>query len=204
MKQKDKLRLEEQKSLVLVRDNLGRYFKFRVWKDRVFIMGRAQEYKNFGEFEAMMLETPCHTIHRAILYNGGSINANASKAKALITLWTILLDKAEDRLDTYNIASGRDVVTGKKKRKSRTGNARYGLTSKSCDDVKMPTQQKVCYNILKDAIGEDKESLSAEEVQAACNNAAKSGILKTKQDPFRIFKYYQSALIKAGLIIHAA
>lgn len=47
-------------------------------------------------------------------------------------------------------------------------------------------------------------TLSEEEVFAAVNDAASKGIIKTRQDPFRIFRYYLPTMKKTGVLQQAA
>ena len=61
----------------------------------------------------------------------------------------------------------------------------------------MPKQAKDLAHIVK---AELRSRWTEPELKQVIHAAARSGALKTKQDPWRIFQYYRSHLLNAGIL----
>lgn len=117
-------------------------------------------------------------------------------AKAIYVKWYYM---AEDRSSTYTVAGGKNHVTGEKERKRNLDGRRYKLLETSESSMHLQDQALVVHReLLKFQKACGRETISEAEVRTVMEASAKSGILKTKQDPFRIFQYYRGALQKAN------
>lgn len=120
--------------------------------------------------------------------------------------WAHIVTNATDRLD---LKSTEEL---QKKKSGVRGGPRTSLLGRkyrlkdpvgSGETLAMPPQAMVCLSILKDAlIAVDDDQITEKELQDAVVEAAKTGRLVTRQDPWRIFQYYRPELMKAHLIAH--
>lgn len=114
-----------------------------------------------------------------------------------LMVWYALCARATDR----TAKTPKDPVTGRKSelltRKYFLGN----VVPKDNEYVAMiqTRQAYVCYRIFRDAIGKSQSITEADLKRAMENRAAE---IMTRQDPWRIFQYYRSQLIKLQLLKH--
>lgn len=73
----------------------------------------------------------------------------------------------------------------------------FTLNTENIDLSKLPPQAQSCVIILK---GVGKTQFSIAELKQIFNDAQKTGALKTKQNPYRIFDYYKNRLKQRGVI----
>ena len=186
---------------VLVCNSQGQWFRFRFWEDRVFIMDRRQEYMNYADYDSGWHDSPeeMEELHEkySLLY-GVTAPRNAKKVTLTKAIWAKLYYRAADRSRDYTTGGGKNHVTGEKERKRNLDGRRYKvLVGES--NMHLQDQALVVHRELlkfQQIIG--RETISEAEVRTCMEAAAKNKILKTKQDPFRIFQYYRGALIKAN------
>ncbi len=64
----------------------------------------------------------------------------------------------------------------------------------------IPDQQKVIMQVMNHMLTADKPTVSEPELHKAIVAAHAAGQLKTRQDPWHIFRYYRTALKTAGAL----
>lgn len=69
------------------------------------------------------------------------------------------------------------------------------LTSKN-----IPNQEQVLLRLVNGAVSPDKPVVSEPELHALVVEAKRNGTLKTKQEPWQIFRYYRTTLVKVGAL----
>lgn len=111
------------------------------------------------------------------------------------TLWQYLMDisiirdpwmKSGDIPDTNRLS----------KRVTASG---YTVHHNKCVGFKGPKQARVIADVLLQSY-EDASAVSTEDIERVLKDASLKGVLKTKQDPKRIFAYYRGSLIEAGCL----
>lgn len=158
---------------------------------------RDAQRKVWAGFEKF-LEENAQTI---LTYHANLFGSEPPKKQPLqdtaLYVWYALCARATDRTSK----TPRDPVTG---RKSDLMTRKYFLGTvvpKDNDYVALiqTRQAYVCYRIFRDAIGKSPSITEADLKRAMENRAAE---IQTRQDPWRIFQYYRSQLIKLNLLKH--
>jgi hypothetical protein len=187
---------------VLVCNTEHKWFRFTLWEDRFFIMGRRQEHRDYKSFDALYEETADDLNDLAYLYKtlfGHEPPNGAKKATLTKAIWGKYWYMAEDRSGVYSLSGSKKTPTGERERKRSMDGRRYRVLDGQTSSVHLQDQALVVHReLLKFQRLADKETISEAEVRSVMETAAKEKILKTKQDPFRIFQYYRGALIKAN------
>ena len=162
-------------------------------------MDRNQEYTNYADFDSGYNDNDCEELHeKYVLLYGMQAPRNAKKVTLTKAIWAKLYYRAADRTRDYTTGGGKNHVTGEKERKRNLDGRRYKILQGE-SNMHLQDQALIVHRELlkmQNAIG--RETISEAEVRTCMEAAAKSKILKTKQDPFRIFQYYRGALIKAN------
>lgn len=207
-------RSDAVKHAVLVCNSLGEWFRFKLWTDRVMIMNREEEFKDFEEFKkyGVSLNDKPAAVELYTKHFGFPPPKNAKVEQIAEAVWCKMYAKAKDRTEDYRTGGGRDVVTGKKKRKRNLDGRKYWIPDAPNAEAaretmsklgSLPPQAKACLKIFqKELKDSDKTSLTESEVKDMVMRARDRGDMKTKQDPFRIWQYYRPTLVEAGLIKH--
>lgn len=184
---------------VLVSNSVGEWYRFQLWEDRYFIMNRRDEYRNYEDWDSAWLETDIEEIHALyVKYFGKAAPKNAKKKTLTKAIWAKWFYMSQDRTGTYNTSGVKNHVTGERDRKRNLDGRRYRVLDGG-NSEHLQEQALITYRELKkfqQAAG--TETISEANVRTVMEQAQKSGLLKTKQDPFRIFQYYRGALIKCG------
>jgi len=184
---------------VLVKNNTNEWFRFDLWEDRIFIMTRREEYQNWEDYDDGYNDEDVEELHSIYLamYQRPALK-NAPKKTLTKAIWGKLYMRANDRSTTYRTGAVINDHTGQRERKRSLDRRGYRAIEGS-NDVHMQNQAIIVHRAL---IGlhqdSNKEFVSESDVRELMDRLRDSGLLKTKQDPFRIFQYYRPALIKAG------
>lgn len=199
-------------SAVLVQSG-NKWFRFKLWADRVMIVSRTEEYNNFQEFSKYAvsendIQEARNLYHR---YFDKFPPKNAKVAQIAEAVWCKLYAISEDRETAYTTGGGRDIVTGKKKRKRNLDGRLYSFPNQTAEEAaniqnrlaQLPPQAKVCLKVFQKELSDsEKVTLNEAEIKDMMTRARDRGDLKTKQDPFRIWQYYRPALVEANLLKH--
>lgn len=151
-----------------------------------------KRWDNFNAFDEQVNEQTALTYHENLFH------APPPKGQELITtklhVWHKLCSQVKNNL-TDKTGTPKDPVTN---RKSTILNCTYhhGEIKEGTADIKTYQALK-SLELFRQCIG-DRESVTEGELKQYVIDHAE--ILKTKQDPWRIFQYYRPALIKAQLI----
>jgi len=187
---------------VLVCNSEHHWFRFKLWEDRIFIMDRREEYKNYRDFDAKYEDTVDDRFDLEYLYKTlykEDAPRGAKKVTLTKAIWAKYFYLAEDRTRTYTTGGGKNHITGEKERKRNLDGRKYRVLEGKESTLHLQDQALVVYReLLKFQQHAGKEAISEADVRSVMERAAASKILKTKQDPFRIFQYYRGALIKAN------
>lgn len=186
---------------VLVQSRERKWYRFDLWEDRIFILDRWLEYRNWEEYDRTFTDESSdmfelHGTYKA-LYSCDA-PANAHKKTLTKAIWAKYYLGAIDRTSTYSTGATRNNVTGERERKRSMDRRGYrALDVPSVENL--PNQALIVHReLLKLHTQANKDIISEAEVIDLMNRLRDSGILKTKQDPFRIFQYYRPALLKAN------
>ena len=186
---------------VLVQNSNGKWFRFALWEDRVFIMDRRQEFPNAEDWIDSWKDTEeeIEELRGYYIKAYGTAPPSRSNHKTLAkAIWVKWFYSAEDRTGDYSQVGKKNHSTGKRERKRNLDGRRYKVLE-SESTVHLQDQALVVHReLLKFQKASGRGEVAESEVRTIMESAAKSGILKTKQDPFRIFQYYRGALQKAG------
>ena len=186
---------------VLVRNSQNQWFRFQFWEDRIFIMDRVEEYENYKDFDSGWHDSEEEVEELRGLYTAlyGVAPPNlAGKVTLTKAIWAKRYFVAQDRTKDYVRGGSKNHVTGQRERKRNLDGRRYRALEGD-NSVHLQDQALVVWReLLKFQQNADRETISEAEVRSCMEAAAKNKILKTKQDPFRIFQYYRGALIKAN------
>ena len=184
---------------VLVQDMNSHWFRFSLWTDRIFIIQRRQEWKNWAHFDESWFDDADSMFDLHELYfrmYGRNAAKNAHKKTLTKAIWVKWHLASEDRTHTY-ITGGR-TDTGERERKRILDRRGYRVLEGE-SNMHLQNQALIVHReLLKLGKALKKEIITEAEVMDMMTRLRDSGILKTKQDPFRIFQYYRPALIKAG------
>lgn len=184
---------------ILVKNSQGQWFRFDMWVDRIFIVDRREEYHGWKDFDSGYIDNDIDELHE--IYTA-LFNRPAPRNAVKITLTKAIYAKrfymANDRSSTYTLGTPRDPVTGNKERK-RSLDRRGYRAMEGESTVHLQNQALIVHReLLNLHKASNKEMLSEADIMDMMNRLRDTGVLKTKQDPFRIFQYYRPALIKAG------
>lgn len=191
---------EPMLNAVIVCNNHGQWFRFQVWADRVFIMNRRLEFRNWADFDdAYNEDTDMEDLHAEYAkWFGKPAPKNAKKVTLTKCIWGKMYLKCEDRSQDYRGGPPKDPVTGKAERRRNLDGRLYRALDGG-NDTHLQAQALIVHSeLLKRQRVAGRDYLTEAEVRDVMVQAAAAGILKTKQDPFRIFQYYRGALIKAS------
>jgi len=149
-------------------------------------------WKNFNEFEEKVNEQTALTYHEQLFGKNPPDKQELVTTKLLV--WHKLCSTAKNNL-TNQSGTPKDPETG---RKSTILNSVYtrGEITEGTADIKTYQALK-CLELFRNCIGEREEITEGELKQYVIDHA---DVLKTRQDPWRIFQYYRPTLIKAKLI----
>lgn len=152
----------------------------------------AKIWKNFNEFDETVNEQTALTYHENLF------GANPPDKQELVTtklmVWHKLCNTAKNNL-TNQTGTPKDPETGRKSTILTSIYMRGDVTEGSAD---IKTYQALkCLELFRDCIGDREEVTEGELKQYVIDH---TDILKTRQDPWRIFQYYRPTLIKAKLI----
>lgn len=186
---------------VLVKNTEGKWFRFDLWQDRVFIMNRREEWMNWQDFDSGYHDSPEEMEELSSLYYrwyGQHPPKNAVKVTLTKAIWAKMYLSAADRTGLYSNNPTKNPVTGERERKRSLD--RRGYRALDVQSVEHLQNQALIVHreLLKLHTQLGKEVITEAEVSDMMTRLRDSGILKTKQDPFRIFQYYRPALIKSG------
>lgn len=183
----------------LVRNSENKWFRFALWEDRIFIMDRREEWKGWEDFDSGYLDSDIDELHKKyVTLFKSAAPKNAHKKTLTKAIWGKLYLMSADRSDTYRTGQPIDPVTGERERKRSLDRRGYRALDVVGVDHLQNQALIVHRELLKLHKTSDKEIISEAEIMELMNRLRDSGVLKTKQDPFRIFQYYRPALIKAG------
>lgn len=152
----------------------------------------AKRWDSFNQFEETVNEQTALTLHENLF------GKNPPEGQDLVTtklhVWHKLCTTAKNNL-TDKTGTQTDPVTN---RKSTILNCVYmpGEITEGTADVKTYQALK-CLELFRDCIGDREEVTEGELKQYVIDHA---DILKTRQEPWRIFQYYRPTLIKAKLM----
>jgi hypothetical protein len=105
--------------------------------------------------------------------------------------WLKLAQIAYDRTD--------EAATAKKIAKSKVLSRTYTYIKDPAKAATLVTPQaKACLQIISESV--NKETLTINEVDLKAAIEAKCALLKTRQEPWRIFQYYRTGLINSGCL----
>lgn len=152
----------------------------------------AKVWKNFNEFDDTVNE------QTALAYHEQLFGKNPPDKQELITtklmVWHKIAATAKNNL-TNQSGTPKDPETGRKSTILTSVYTRGDITEGSAD---IKTYQALkCLELFRDCIGDREEVTEGELKQYVIDH---TDILKTRQDPWRIFQYYRPTLIKAKLI----
>lgn len=152
----------------------------------------AKVWKGFNEFDEKVNE------QTALAYHESVFGKNPPEKQELITtklmVWHKLCTTAKNNL-TNQTGTPKDPETGRKSTILTSVYSRGEITEGTAD---IKTYQALkSLELFRDCIGDREEVTEGELKQYVIDHAE---ILKTRQDPWRIFQYYRPALIKAKLI----
>jgi hypothetical protein len=109
--------------------------------------------------------------------------------------------------ETGFIANMDEVLSSSKSRTSGgtkiRANIGYTLVAdgvKKLIGTPIPDQQKVILTIMNKALSKEKPVISEPELHKLVVAAHAAGTLKTKQEPWHIFRYYRTSLKSAGAL----
>lgn len=193
---------------VLVKNSEGKWFRFQLWEDRIFIMDREVEYRSFDDFFDCWTEADAFDEEdgelRAmyIMAFGAPPPKNAKFVSIAKAVWCKCYLRANDRTDVYGHSTNRDPVTGAKERR-RNLNGRQYVINEPFEGwtADLPEQAQIVYKALRE-LSEQVDSVTINEgaIKDLMTRLRDEGTLKTKQDPFRIFQYYRPTLKKIKLL----
>lgn len=155
-------------------------------------------WANFEDFAETTNKQTTLAYHEQ-LFN----DAQPPKKQDLITtqlqVWHKICSLVKNNL-VNETAAPKDPISG---RKSTIGSRKYyhganAPTKKETGDIKTYQALK-SLELFRDCIGEGEFVEEAALKQYVIDHAE---VLKTRQDPWRIFQYYRPQLLKAGLIRH--
>lgn len=184
---------------VLVKNSQREWFRFALWEDRIFILDRREEYKNWADYDSGFVENDKEELHEHYTaFYGKRAPKNAHKVTLTKAIWVKLYLKAQDRSNDYTRGGSKDPVTGEKERKRNLNGRRYKVVQGLSDSHLQDQALTIHRELLKFQNQAGTETITEAEVIDLMNRIAEAKILRTKQEPFRIFQYYRGALIKAG------
>lgn len=190
----------------LLLDDQGRFSRF----DSKAQLEKLQSYEalikptidkvwaNFDEFVVQTNEQTMLAYHEQLF--GGKL---PPKKQDLITTKLIIWHKMmslikNDMTVKESEGSPKDPVSG---RKSSIATRKYFLGEVKEGSADITTYQALkCLELIRVAISEEIGFIEEAELKQYIIDHAE--VLKTKQDPWRIFQYYRPQLIKAKLIKH--
>lgn len=185
---------------VLVKNSQREWFRFALWADRIFILDRREEYMNWKDFDDGWNDKgdmdELHENYAA--HYGEPAPKNAHKVTLTKAIWVKMYLKANDRSKDYIRGGSKDPVTGEKERKRNLNGRRYRVCQGLSEHHLQEQALTIHRELLKFQTQAGTETITEAEVVELMDRIAKAKILKTKQEPFRIFQYYRSALIKAN------
>lgn len=180
----------------------GQWYRFRVWTDRIMIVDRREEYRCWQEFdEGWGDNNPDDLVDiraRYLALFRQEAPKNAVKKTLTKAIWGKMYLSANDRSETYRSNPLKDPVTGKRERKRQLDRRGYRALDVASVDHLQNQALIIHRELLLLHKTSDKEIITEAEVSELMTRLRDTGVLKTKQDPFRIFQYYRPALIKAG------
>lgn len=184
---------------VLVKNSQREWFRFSLWEDRIFILDRREEYKNWADYDSGFGENDKEELHEHYeAFYGKRAPKNAHKVTLTKAIWIKLYLKANDRTKDYVRGGTKDPVTGEKERKRNLNGRRYKIIQGLSADHLQDQALTIHRELLKYQAQAGTETITEAEVIDLMDRIAAAKILKTKQEPFRIFQYYRSALIRSG------
>jgi hypothetical protein len=184
---------------VLVKNTQREWFRFALWEDRIFILDRREEYRNWKDFDEGYIENDKEELHEIYqAYYGKPAPKNAHKVTLTKAIWVKLYLKANDRSKDYVRGGSKDPVTGEKERKRNLNGRRYRIIQGESTEHLQDQALTIHRELLKYQAQTGTETITEAEVVELMNRISEAKILKTKQEPFRIFQYYRPALIKAN------
>jgi hypothetical protein len=98
------------------------------------------------------------------------------------------------------LSSSKSRTSGGTKIRANIGYTLVGDGVKKLIGTSIPDQQKVLLSIMNSALTKEKPVISEPELHKLVVAAHAVGRLKTKQDPWHIFRYYRTSLKSAGAL----
>jgi hypothetical protein len=98
------------------------------------------------------------------------------------------------------LATSKSRVKGQKLIRPGIGYTLNGANAVKLVGTGITPQMKVVLLILNENLTAEKPVISEPDLHALIVEAAVNGSLKTKQDPWRIFQYYRTELVKTGVV----
>lgn len=187
---------------VLVQGPDMKWFRFQLWADRIFIMNRRLEWRNWKDFNDAYIDDDLEELRAEYTkWYHEDPPRNAKKVTLTKCIWAKMYLIANDRTDVYGCAKPKDPVTGKRERKRNLDRRMYRALGNGATVVHLQAQAMITYRALLEYQRQtQRDTISEAGVRDVMTRMRDDGTLRTKQDPFRIFQYYRPALIKAGLL----
>lgn len=185
-------------------------YEFKVYKSKAGhpMFNVARHYQDAYELACCLGKKGLECLYTKDLHKTSDLFSNPKASLMLLAnlVWDALNEIAEDLpVREYKKQS---VLTDKQiedvKNKKSPGRPKmdpesriFTLNTNEVDLSKLPPQAQACVIILK---GIGKNQFSIAELKDIFDKAQKSGALKTRQNPYRIFDYYKNRLKQRGVI----
>lgn len=195
--------------LVVLQRSTGVYIKYRrgaaVTVMSQDIEGKWDGFDNFADTHTL---DALSGMHKELF--GKAIPKGMVKDEVALMVWAKIIARAKDRTD---LGGGETInKEGKRGPRESLGDRIYIFALERYNkEEKLPKQvhaiMEAVQTYFQSSKNEDDHdqgnpAILEKELRPVIEQAAKNGVLTTKQDPWRIFSYYRPMLVQNGLVKH--